>query len=53
VKLPNAERALVEQPKLVDYLLNAAHPDNGGKAKFLEGFGLMSLTPIRATRRVA
>ena len=30
--LPNADRAVIDEPKLVDYLLNASHPDNGGKA---------------------
>lgn len=39
MKLPNAERAVVEREKVVDYLLNAAHPDNGGKAQFFEGLG--------------
>ena len=34
MKLPNAQRAIVERAKIVEYLLNAAHPDNGGKAKF-------------------
>lgn len=32
--LPNAHLALVEREKIVEYLLNAAHPDNGGKAPF-------------------
>ncbi len=39
MKLPNAENALVEREKIMEYLLNAAHPDNGGKAKFFEGAG--------------
>jgi hypothetical protein len=39
VKLPNAEKAVVERGKVVDYLLNSAHPDNGGKAAFFEGLG--------------
>jgi hypothetical protein len=39
VKLPNAEKAIVEHSKVVDYLLNPAHPDNGGKAAFFEGLG--------------
>jgi hypothetical protein len=29
----------VEREKIEDYLLNAAHPDNGGKATFFEGLG--------------
>jgi hypothetical protein len=39
MKLPNAEKAVVEREKIEDYLLNAAHPDNGGKAAFFEGLG--------------
>jgi len=34
MKLPNANNANVEREKIVDYLLNPAHPDNGGKAEF-------------------
>ena len=34
MKLPNAHLAIVDREKIVDYLLNPAHPDNGGKAKF-------------------
>ena len=29
-KLPHAEKATVEREKIVDYLLNPAHPDNAG-----------------------
>ncbi|MDA1276056.1 MAG: hypothetical protein O2960_18725 [Verrucomicrobia bacterium] len=32
MKLPNAPQSLVSKEKIADYLLNAAHPDNGGKA---------------------
>ncbi|MEJ7712567.1 MAG: DUF6883 domain-containing protein [Pyrinomonadaceae bacterium] len=32
--LPNAHLALVERGKITEYLLNPAHPDNGGKAPF-------------------
>jgi hypothetical protein len=39
MKLPNPERAVVTEEKIADYLLNAAHPDNGGKAKFFGGLG--------------
>jgi hypothetical protein len=45
VKLPNAEKAIVEREKLSDYLLNAAHPDNGGKAAFFEGLGFRHAEP--------
>jgi hypothetical protein len=37
--LPNAHLAIVERQKLTDYLLNAAHPDNGGKARFFSSAG--------------
>lgn len=39
MKLPNADRALVELSKVTDYLLNSRHPDNGGKAQFFEALG--------------
>ena len=39
MKLPNAHRAIVEEAKIVDYLLNPAHPDNGGKAAFFLELG--------------
>ena len=39
MKLPNAEQAIVEQAKIVDYLLNPAHPDNGGKVAFFLSLG--------------
>jgi hypothetical protein len=39
MKLPNAEKIAVKRDKIADYLLNAAHPDNGGKATFFEGLG--------------
>ena len=39
VKLRNAHLAVVERQKLVDYLLNASHPDNGGKAQFFASLG--------------
>jgi len=34
MNLPNAGEAVVEREKIVGYLLNPAHPDNGGKAEF-------------------
>lgn len=39
MKLPNAQLAIVEEEKILDYLLNAAHPDNGGKAGFFLSLG--------------
>ena len=37
--LPNAHLAIVDLEKITDYLLNSAHPDNGGKARFFLGLG--------------
>lgn len=37
--LPNAHLAVVERGKIVEYLLNPAHPDNGGKAPFFMALG--------------
>ena len=37
--LPNAQRAVVDREKITDYLLNSAHPDNGGKAEFFSQLG--------------
>ena len=34
MRLPNADRAVVERAKIAEYLLNPEHPDNGGKAAF-------------------
>jgi hypothetical protein len=56
MKLPNADRAVLESRKVVDYLLNAAHPDNGGKAAFFESLGFALSDPellIEALRAVA
>ncbi len=39
VKLPNADNALIQREKIADYLLNAAHSDNNGKAEFFGSFG--------------
>ena len=39
MKLPNAHLAIVERVKIVEYLLNASHPDNGGKARFFMALG--------------
>lgn len=34
MKLPNVKNAVVSRDKIVDYLLNPAHPDGAGTAKF-------------------
>ena len=39
MKLPNVENVIVEREKIADYLLDAQHPDNGGKAEFFERHG--------------
>jgi hypothetical protein len=39
MKLPHAEKATVQREKIVDYLLNASHPDNSGKAAFFMALG--------------
>src|ERR1051325_6565725 len=39
MKLPNAERAVVEREKIVDYLLNPAHRHGASKARFFSSFG--------------
>jgi hypothetical protein len=39
MKLPNPARAEVEAKKLTGYLLNPAHPDNGGGAPCFLGLG--------------
>ncbi len=39
MKLPNAANAVVEKSKIVEYLLNSSHPDNGGKAQFFFSMG--------------
>jgi hypothetical protein len=39
MKLPNPDKLVIEREKVADYLLNPAHPDNGGKAAFFEKLG--------------
>ena len=39
MKLPNAENAVVEREKIVDYLLNPAHRFGACKARFFTEFG--------------
>jgi len=56
MKLPNAHLAVVDQRKVADYLLNAAHPDNGGKSKFFEGLGYVRSDPsplVEALKSIA
>ena len=56
MKLPNAECTVVEREKIADYLFNAAHPDNGGKAAFFLALGFRQeewQTLAAAFRRLA
>ena len=39
MKLPGADKLVIERGKIADYLLNPAHPDNGGKARFFGELG--------------
>ena len=39
VKLPNADRAIVAESKVVAYLLSADHPDGRSKATFFSDLG--------------
>jgi hypothetical protein len=43
--LPNASAAIVDLQKIRDYLLNEAHPDNGGKARFFMAAGFGQAVP--------
>jgi hypothetical protein len=42
MKLPSAHLAIVDREKITEYLLNPAHPDNGGKATFFQIHGFES-----------
>lgn len=39
MKLPNADQAVVDRRKIMDYLLSSRHPDGRSKAAFFTGFG--------------
>lgn len=39
MRLPHADKAIVEREKIVDYLLNPAHRYGASKARFFSGFG--------------
>lgn len=56
VKLRNAHLAVIDRSKMLDYLLNEAHPDNGGKARFFASLGFSREDPdrlMKALRDVA
>lgn len=42
VKLPDAELAIVDESKVVDYLLSERHPDGRAKAAFFSAFGFQA-----------
>ena len=50
--LPDADAAVVDAVKMVDYLLNASHPDNGGKAAFFAGWGFTPDEPWLLERAI-
>ena len=39
MKIPNRDRAIIEQTKITEYLLNTQHKRGGSKAKMLLQFG--------------
>lgn len=39
MKLPNAQSAIIPKEKIVNYLLDPAHPDGGSKAAFFQQAG--------------
>ena len=42
MRLPEAERLVVEREKVAEYLLNPAHQYGASKARFVSGFGFRS-----------
>jgi hypothetical protein len=42
MKLPNAVNAIIEENKIVEYLLNVNHRRGGSKARFLNSLGYNS-----------
>ena len=56
MKLRNAHLAVIDRSKVLEYLLNEAHPDNGGKARFFASLGFSRDDPerlMKALRDVA
>ena len=47
LKLPSAERAVVPERKIVDYLLSDTHPRGRSKAVFFRGLGFFRDDPER------
>jgi hypothetical protein len=46
VKIPNSDRAIIEQSKITGYLLNIEHERGGSKAKKLSDFGRLVWIPL-------
>ncbi|MGO8765393.1 MAG: DUF6883 domain-containing protein [Limisphaerales bacterium] len=42
MKLPNADKLVIEREKIVDYLLNPTHRFGASKARFFDRFGFES-----------
>src|SRR5262245_36498100 len=53
VKLRNAHLVVVDRGKVVDYLLNEAHPNNSGEARFFTLLGFSRDDPERLTNALA
>jgi hypothetical protein len=51
MKLPNLDKAIIEREKIMDYLLNPVHPDNGGKSEFFRSLGLQGSYPRQSRHR--
>ena len=42
MKLPNADKVIIDPRKIIDYLLNVDHPHGGSKARLLLSLGYSS-----------
>jgi len=57
--IPNLDRATIDPEKLAEYLLNAAHPRGGAKARYFLRYGFAPANPealavaLRAQARAA
>ncbi|GAB3504279.1 hypothetical protein GCM10027341_34350 [Spirosoma knui] len=49
MRLPNVDRAAIPDRKIIEYLLDHAHPQNKGKAAFYElvGFSKANATALK------
>jgi hypothetical protein len=45
MKLPNADNAVIDHAKIVDYLLDIEHPHGGSKARLLVSLGYSPADP--------